>query len=47
MKHVIPQGSMLRPLLFLLYTIDLPKIINNKSKTILFADDTRVIITNP
>jgi hypothetical protein len=47
MEHVIPQGSMLHPLLFLLYTVDLPKIINNKSKTTLFADDTSVIVTNP
>jgi hypothetical protein len=38
-KQVIPQGSILHPLLFLLYTTDLPKIINNKSKTISFADD--------
>jgi len=26
---------------------DLPKVINNKSKAILFADDTSIIISNP
>jgi hypothetical protein len=32
-------------LLFIVYTNDLPNI-NNKSKTVLFADDTSVIVTN-
>jgi hypothetical protein len=32
--------------LFLIYTNDLPNIIINKSKPILFADDTSIIITN-
>ena len=31
----------------LLYINDLPKIINNKSKPILFADDTSIIVSNP
>ena len=32
--------------LFLLYVNDLPKIVSDISKTIVFADDTRIIITN-
>ena len=34
------------PLLFLIYVNDLPRIIDNDSKVVLFTDDTSIIVTN-
>ena len=41
-KHV-PQGLILGPSFFLLYTNDLPNIRADPLKPILFADDTSII----
>jgi hypothetical protein len=45
-KCEVPQGSILGPLLFLLYVSDLSKTINGNSKPVLFADDISVTVTS-
>ena len=46
-RHGVLQGSVLGPLMFLIYRNDFPQTMSKLASLIIFADDTSILTSNP